>query len=237
MDLLSTFSIFNSENAVKSLLHGGEKFGIVFGDDRGNPIISNVIDLGLIERESLSYNVDIPVGYESYIDSSIRRVIVCSCTLICNDGLNSSPVKQHPKPMRESFSLVKCDYYPSNKLSDPSQPVFDIQLDYSNDKQKILTIGPGSIERMNIVITIDDRFQGSLARWVVLTFQNHQFPSPTCVVETTFVMGIQIRGAVISASARRLLSSEAPAFVPTYLTTYFDSMVSLVADICVVALC
>lgn len=218
-------NLFNSDDGVRNLLRGGELFGIFLGDESGHTVKNNIVDLGMIERESLDC-VTQPFIFDSYMDSNVKRVIQVASTLECIDM--SKALKQKTKSsLPPQYTLTKCEYFPKTAATNAIDPTYNIQFESMNKGVTTVCLSPGAVERFIVNISIDEKFEGSIGKWVILTFKTFDTPAPTVFTETVFVMGILIKGSVISFASRNKLTVDAPTFIPTYLSSFFDSLVSV----------
>jgi hypothetical protein len=207
------------------LLHGGELFGIFLGDESGQIVKNNTVDLGMIDREDLEW-IPQSSGFDSYDNNHMKRIIQVASTLECTDVLKI-PKQMNKISVTPQYTLLKCEYFPKSSAHSNLDPIYDIQFESMNKGVNTLSLSPGTSERFILNIAIDDKFEGSIGKWIVLTFKTFDMPNLTVLTETTFVTGILIKGSIISTFTRKKLAVSPPLFVPTYLSGYFDSMVRL----------
>jgi len=245
MDDLLVSDLLSSEEGFDSLRHGGDHFSLYLREkissNASSPtsssktiitkIANNIIDLGLIERDKLEYDGYIPTGYET-IDDKLMRQIRFSCSMefaeIMLDSNEKSPKSTHKDiktPFIPKIVVLEHDFYP--RKTESSQPSYHLEFERTDDRNDgVITLYPGMNQTLNISININDNYDGSIEKWIILTLKHFDQPIRTCIQESTFLMAFQLKGSVISSDSKNKLSSDAIPFVPTHLKEYFNFDVS-----------
>jgi hypothetical protein len=211
MDIIDIAKLFDSTDGVKSLSQTCVSFGIRFSTDTKTFLPCDVINFGLIEKESLQQQQHPKhFGYESTPSEAVHKPIKsfskeCFITYAQTQG-------------RSYFRIVSCEFWPRNN---PDEPVLKLEL----LSPQCLELNPGTNTPFTVAFEIAENFEGSIARWVIFELDGIEKPSLACVKQVKLLMGIQILGSVVSRRIKNL-STDAKAFVPSRLLNTFDYHVS-----------
>ena len=206
MEIFNLRELLRSADGLKQLQRSIDDTGISVHCSKTD---FHYLDFGVIANDEISYEVEIPVGYESVVTDK----------KILEKELNLSSIYE--------YTIQKIDVLPYNNPSIPHVSINHEGIDLLTTASPI-KLSPNDSIQLNVAIRIDPKFIGFLGRWVIILFERKYKSSLTSFKTESFIFGLRLVGCVSkSKSSRFQLSSEAKIFIPQSSILYFEDKVRI----------